>query len=565
MSRQALCLAAVLLAGAWSPLAGHVADLTREEMIGLASHIVVARVIERETRWNEQRTLIVTEYTLAVEKSLKGGPPTLSHIVIPGGTLDGETHDTCLSVELTPEARYLLFLEDLERPSMTPLLGAWQGVFREIPNKVGRPGVGVGPQAEPVLTQDGRQIAFEDFVNAMAEVVRSVGPLRKGVTGQPLDQGLPAKLYDPMAPPDSFTREPQPAPAGGPPPPADRAVFLAEPFLSPNRTLTPGQKYVYQNRPPAPIVVSQLPRGSSFSPVDENQLAFWNKYGKNLFRVYANPPNTWAFGNGIFDIAGFPSNSTMIQQFGQGWGSDTLGVTWTRVSGSRIIEADIAFNPAFSWTTDQSLGTHRTNSLQSFNQTMLHEAGHAWGLKHPWATQNVWWDSVMNYAPKSYRVAVLFTDDTNAVRKAYPGLKLRDALISSYSTADGPFDSHAVYTPAVPSPRSVSPGGSFSILNPIKIENAGVGNIVNPSFEVYLTPRRFSWDRAIFLGTVRTNVTIKPFFTQRFSISSLPWTVPRGTPPGTYFLGFFIRDPKDRAQENNSSWSNSDVTVVVSP
>lgn len=70
----------------------------------------------------------------------------------------------------------------------------------------------------------------------------------------------------------------------------------------------------------------------------------------------------------------------------------------------------------------------------------------------------------------------------------------------------------------------------------------------------------------VYMGwLIRPNVTIKPFFTQRISISSVRLTVPRATPPGTYFLGFFIRDPKDRVQSNNSSWSTSGVTVVVLP
>ena len=47
---------------------------------------------------------------------------------------------------------------------------------------------------------------------------------------------------------------------------------------------------------------------------------------------------------------------------------------------------------------------------------MLHEVGHGWGLDHPWETQVVSWDSVMNYSPAGYRLPRLYADDTAAVR-----------------------------------------------------------------------------------------------------------------------------------------------------
>ena len=116
-------------------------------------------------------------------------------------------------------------------------------------------------------------------------------------------------------------------------------------------------------------------------------MALWNRYARNLFQVRAST-GSWSFGNGVFDQAGFPNDATMIQQFGQGWGRGVLGVTWSRVGGGRILEADVAMNPAFSWTLDGGASRQPRGRFHSFQQTMLHELGHTFGLKHPWATQD---------------------------------------------------------------------------------------------------------------------------------------------------------------------------------
>lgn len=292
-------------------------------------------------------------------------------------------------------------------------------------------------------------------------------------------------------------------------------------------------------------------------------MAAWNLYAKDLFRIM-NPTGTWAFGNGINDIAGFPAEAQMQQQFGRGWSSGMLGVTFTRAfSNGTIAEADIALNPSYPWTTDEVFANN-SSSVNSFSQTMLHELGHSWGLMHPFDYQDVWWDSVMNYAPKYYRLPLLFADDTAAARLAYPGISLRDGLISSYTTWDMPNSSNAMYIPTYPVPAFVRPGESFILAYPIKVENTGTVPLAKPSVEVYLTPRRFDWTGAIHLKTVKFKTTIRsfPYSTARLNMGTI--TVPYGVPPGTYYIGFFLRDNRDKIMGNNSAWSNYDVRLTVS-
>jgi hypothetical protein len=556
-----LSLALVLAFLAVRPASPHSLPLTDREIIGGSAHIVVGVVRETRVHWNDRHNLILTDYTLAVEDQLKGKAARSIEVSVTGGTLDGETQDTCLSVRLTKGARYLLFLGDLEHPTVEPVTGVWQGVFREIEGRGGKRFIAAG-DTSLALKADGAEVEFSTFVETLRALVAEVEAEPKSQERRTAPADLPAKRYDPAAGASrsSATTEPFAQPAvDAPPPPLGRAAEVlageapaGQPGFSGQRRPDAG-KYVYQGRPPAPIIFDPLPLAWVWSPYDQNQMAYWNLYAKNLFRVYTTPSGTWRFGNGRFELTGFPSNAQMIQQFGQGWGATTLGITWTRSVSGQIVEADVALNPAVSWTLDTRIATESSSSLWGFQQTMLHEVGHAFGLKHPWETQDVWWDSVMNYSPKAYRSPVLWTDDTTAARAAYPGIALRDAAVGVYTTRDTVGSNNPTYVPVRTSPASLSPGQRFTLTGRLKIENTGSTSIANPTIEIYFTPRRNDWTGAIFLKSLRLNTTLPTFYTYFIDAGSLQ--LPATTRAGRYYLAIYLRDTTDAVQSNNSAWA----------
>ena len=514
-------------------LAAHVESMSVPELAAASPHVVVAVVESRETRWNPQHTLLITDYTLRVEDRLRGEAPERISLLIPGGTLGNVTDATCLTVHLEPGARYLLFLGDLDRPSLTPVTGAQQGMFREIAG-MGENLAAAGESRTP-LELDGRPVRFSDLIAAVRPIAAKALP----PPPVPPTRSLPAKTWDPAA---------APAPVAGSLPP-----FSTFP-----------EKFVYLARANPPIVINPL-TDSEFSPWDQQEMAYWNLYAGDLFRVSAAPTRTWAYGDGISDITGFPGDQQMKAQFGFEWGEfpqGVLAVTFRREVDGVVVEGDVAFNPSKAWTVDDVEGL-TSGAPFSFKNVALHELGHVWGLEHPWETQHVTWDSVMNYRSKIYYVAELFADDSAAVRKAFPpGRALRDGLISSYVTLSGRFDLPD-YFPALPKVSTVRAGGSFSLSGPIKIENPGTVPLTNLTVEVYLAPERLSLEGAVLLKKARVGGTVRVGGTQRVSLGSL--RVPPQAPAGTYYLAFYLRDPKDVYQGNNGAWSNGDVTVTVTP
>lgn len=544
-------------------VSAHVRPLSVAELAAVAPHVVVATVAGKASRWNAQHTLLVTDYALRVEERLRGAAPDRVVITVPGGTLGDLTDDTCVSVSLEPGARYLLFLGDLDRPSFTPVLGAGQGMFREVPGKSGS-FAAAGESREPMVT-GGKAVRFADLVAAVRPLAAKAlaAPRPPG----PEDPTLPAKRWDLAARPSLLSIAPlaglETARWAAPPLPGEDAPAIVEIAAGP--PLRPRSlKFQYFELAKPPIVVNPLPPDSAFAPWDQHEMAEWNRYAGDLYRVIATPTSTWAFGNGISDIAGFPDSQTMTQQFGSGWyeiGSSVLAVTFTRKQDGVLLEADVAFNPSWTWTVDDIAGRSRGQGYP-FKDVALHELGHVWGLKHPWQYQQVSWDSVMNYKSKHYYEAELFADDTSAVRAAFPpGVALRDGLISAYTTAYDPFFHDAEYTPATPSVSTIRTGGSFTLTSPIKLENPGTVKLLNPVIEVYLAPTQSSFTGAVLLKRVTVRGSVPAGATQRVNVG--PLRVPATAKAGTYFLAFFLRDAKDAYQGNNGAWSNEDVTLTV--
>jgi hypothetical protein len=507
-----LALATFLLP---STLVAHVQSMSIADLAAVAPHVVVAVVEKREVRWNARHTLLVTGYTLRVEERLRGEAPDRVAITVPGGTLGNLADETCVTVHLEPGGRYLLFLGRLDRPSLTPILGAGQGMFREIEGHFAAPGEGRG-----ALRLDGRPVRFGDLVAAVR----------------------PLAAKELAAPPSA--------------PPSQALPFKAW-------KLAPEEKYVYHETAKPPIVVNPLPPGSPFSPWDQREMAYWNLYAGDLFRVSPTPTADWAFGNGVSDIAGFPPDDQMETNFGTTWGEivGTLGITITHKKDGVLTEADVALNPNYAWTLDDRVG-QRHFAPYPFKEVILHELGHVWGLHHPTESrQPAGQDSVMHYKDKPYYVVELFADDASAVRAAYPpGADLRDGLISSYVT-EWNESGFADYIPARPAAPSIRRGRSVRLTGPIKIENPGTVPLENPRVEVYLAPTRLSFKGAKLIKQLQIPGAVPAGGVLNVDVGDL--AIPAGARAGTYYLAFFLRDPEDAYQANNGAWSNEEVTLKV--
>ncbi len=534
---------------------------TLPDLVGEADVIAIADLTQARPRWNQRGNLIVTDYSFRVVRQMFGNPLNSEFVVTQtGGTIGQETQDVSDETPLSVGARYLIFLSPGRNKQFSPFVGAQQGVYQIFSD-----------DTVVSMGADKSRLQRQDFLDKLDQLINARGSAPPSVPSGPVvrrNRTYPAKIYRPISstlPFASLIQAPaRPTSPSAPTSPrktptvnAGISTFDSTGNLAPD--------YVYGNRISPPAIFDAFPHDWVWHPFEEYQMSKWNQYGGDVFEVLANPTGDWAWGNGRFDLAGWPSNDQMIAQFGVGWSPDLLGITFRRTDGTSLLEADVALNPAYCWTLNDALGTDGTSDCGDFKQTMLHELGHAWGLNHPWETQNVWWDSVMNYSPHAYRFPELFADDTNAVRNAFSGPMIHDALISLHTTnaLDTTTGSqNPIYTPTQAMNIDVYRGESFprTALTTFEIQNLGTDIIENPQVDFYLSPERLNWNASIYLTSAFYSGNI-PTFTTSYAYPTL-LVVPDSTPTGIYFFSAYLRE-QDANDSNNSSWANADTTIRV--
>lgn len=562
-SLQRIAFAGLLAAALFSAhvaLAQHHVPRDTSELVNEAESIAVATLVSAQSRWNSRGNLIVTDYRFRIESTpLNGGLGTHEFVVTQGGgTLDGETHSLSSNPRLVRGERYVVFLRPGRGEVFSPFVGGDQGIYR-----IDASGVA-------------RSLAGTDSL-PLSSLLASIDPLLQSRAGQPpaafrlpAPSALtyPSKRYEPgrfIAAPLLQTSGFVPLEADQPVGPDYREALTDggddQAAVSPKSA--PAPNWHIGNRANRPIVWDEWPHDWWMGPIDQNMMAYWNSYADNLNRVSGAELTTWRWGNGRFEMVGFPDNASMTAQFGEAWAPGNLAVCYQRGNGSGVmIEADIALNPAITWTLDDAASTDPTTTSWNMRRSTVHELGHGWGLDHPWEFENVWWDSVLNYAPKEWRLPILHEDDTNAVRTQYPGTTItNDGLISLYQTSDTANSLQATYTAAFPNSVTRYHGDSLAF-GTIQIENPGLTTISSPQVGIYLNQNWRAWtDSYLLLRTASFSSTIAPSATLAHTMSAT--TIPASVPTGIYYPTLWLPITGDQNTYNNFGSADPTRTVTV--
>lgn len=537
-------------------MAQHSVTLERADLVNQADAIAVASLLSAQPRWNSRRNVIVTDYRFRIESTpLPGSLGNYEFVVTQGGgTIEGVTHELSSNPRLQTGTRYLVFLNPERAEIFSPFVGNDQGIYR----------IDASDTAHALSGQDRRPLA--ELLAEVEALVVARGSNSPALVRPQRQDGVvyPSKTYEPSLLSTQVPGFPprEADPVAGPEP----RIALADPTRDPEgvqRKSAPTPNWHVTNRANRPIVWDQWPQEWWTSSIDEHMMAYWNRYADNLNRISGAQLTTWAWGNGRFEMVGFPSNADMVAQFGEGWGTNTLAVCWRRFSGGIVQEADIAVNPAYSWSLDTRLAAEPTSASWNLRQTVLHELGHGWGLDHPWEFENVWWDSTMNYTPKEWRLPILHEDDTDSVRVTFPGGATinNDGLVSLYRTADNSTSTHPTYTAAFPNSVTLRHGGTLNI-GGVQIENPGLTTISSPQLSIYLNQNWRSFtDTYVLLRTASFLSTIAPSTTSYQTISAT--TISPIIPVGIYYPTVWLPITGDQYTDNNFGIADPTRRVTI--
>jgi hypothetical protein len=514
--------------------------------------------------------VFVEDAVLPTKDFVDGGTKRLTFW---GGTIGNETHSIAgVSLPQVGE-RYLLMLGPEQQRELTPVVGLTQGMFKvEEGQETGEAIIlesDGSPMRESVVglvqaTLGGQRPSSSGSVR-LQDILRALRANLSQLRATPRPEAVATpEARSPRLLPETLNLPPSSANVAFVPPQGfDTSTVFIEPERGPllqvddHRADVIGRShYSWSRRAVLPIVVNQFPSWSSWSPEDQRLMATWNYYS-DVFRVRTAPTGTYGWGNNVFDLAGFPSSADMVSEYGFAWSSNTIGVTVSRSISNIIVEADIALNPAFSYTLNDELIYSGATNAVGFRHTMLHELGHMWGAEHNFSSL-----SVMNYVPSVFRAGGLpYADDTEGIRSAYGDINHTDLGVYFYRATGFQSVSDAIY------PIAVTAGSTLTVSR-FHFENVGTNLVGSPRLDWYLTPLR-DFSTYVYLATSNHGALPRFSYFNPDSISvTLP--VPAGTAPGMYYLAAFIRDDGGAIQAsfpyiNNYAFTRFQIAVAAAP
>ena len=577
-----LALLGLIVSGR-TALATEVIQLTLEQVVRGASDVVIARVQSAESRWgDESKRWMLTDYTLLIEQSVVGNAAAGAHLKVTfwGGTLDGETQRVAgMQLPVVGQRHVLMLSRGWQGSRGSPIVGLDQGLFviqrdnttgKDIVLDRGRRAVQRTPAGSLAVAQTSQgstdAISLAEFVVWISNVppgsdspaFPTAAATRDSRILRPitLRPELPGEQTIAAAGP---TRRPERGSTSEmTPPPSDErtGVIIGDPTVATSERV--GAQYTWSAPAAAPIVVNQFPPSfAPWSPEDQFQMSKWNHYAADVFRVFVTPTGSYGWPNGRFDLAGWPSSADTQRVYGYTWGAGTLGICFQRIT-HQIIEADIALNPAYSWTLDDEW-VYDGSSAIGFRATMIHELGHMWGLEH-----NFSWLSLMNYLPLSYRAYALpFSDDAEALRTAHPSRVVGRTDLGVYLFRwDDLFDT--VFESQFPSSvvAGVSNAGKL-----VSRRERRHGNDYEPGASVVPDIRAFGYaGSTTFLGNTTMFVNLPRFFHVNPASASAFLNVPLGMDGGLYYLNALSTLAGGASQgsfpfAHNGAWSRSRIRV----
>lgn len=317
-----------------------VIKMDREEVIQRSNLIFVGNVLKKTSRWNEKGNLIVTDYAFSVDEVLFGKTGKQLTLTFAGGQLQEEGQSISDVPEFNEGDRVLLMIEEDGHPLLSPVTGMNQGKFTAGETDSSGKRVVLNGRNKPIKSADNKSIHFDDFVELIKKelLLAKSRPLPSREVPDDLKkfiiQDLPYKNYDSSSRNVPLGKESTCSPKA--PMSSDNIQEKVptredaiENYFDDNEFTEIGggeepREWSYSHRAKAvPIIFDPLPDGGYISLHDQYQMAYWNLYA-NIFQVWIPASLTWAWGNNRYEIAGFVDNQTMINQFGQGWGSTTL-------------------------------------------------------------------------------------------------------------------------------------------------------------------------------------------------------------------------------------------------
>lgn len=131
MKRRFSSVAAIaLLLVALPAAASTFVSMSPRQLSREADAVVVGRVLQTHSYWNEDASMILTDVTVAVDETISGEAPGVVHVRTYGGTVGNFRIEASGFPEFTEGERVLMFLQADDEDGSIRVLGYRQGLYR---------------------------------------------------------------------------------------------------------------------------------------------------------------------------------------------------------------------------------------------------------------------------------------------------------------------------------------------------------------------------------------------------------------------------------------------------
>lgn len=401
----------------------YLVQLTDEQVLQHAKAGLVGEVTHIESRTND-KGFIVTDVVLDVHDVLFDNSHAISntHIMTLAG---GKVNDQTLTVSYIPSFEIgqivLVFLEDLNNQSFSPIVGSNQGVFF------------MKSPAHNHHHAHADVYSPRAFAKKLAWFKKQLSQRHHALhsfTGNQQDthfhiQSIPdnSKIYDknkrciPVK--QSEFKQQQLADT--------TPIESVTGELQPHQTIKKSGLFPFSNAK-LPIKLHPLTKDAGeLYGLDIHAIKIWNRYS-NIFEVVNEKAPyraaTWAHKNGCNEIVGFTSNGVLkdfagVEEMSSGVAGRALTVTDDKTG--QLLEVDIILNPySGSWRFNKIENRWQQGFVDFYNDVvniLLHELGHALGI----AYEGFGHLSIMNYPPREYNAYHrIYPADVKTLHQLYP-------------------------------------------------------------------------------------------------------------------------------------------------
>ena len=287
---------------------------------------------------------------------------------------------------------------------------------------------------------------------------------------------------------------------------------------------------------------------SHYLAVERNNdhMYLWNQY-MDIFR-YAIGSDPWLWGHdGVNQIYNFISDDDLYILWGFHYG-DAVALTASAYSSGpsgycyTIVETDVFFNSASSWTFDREEAEDNPN-LNFYDSVLLHELGHVWGLENPYEDFYYSLPTVMH---KGINFTVqdsllIHAPDAYLIRRHYQNQEPPPTIIdvgvhSKYADSEHTSWTNSTLDPPLgPQKTSYVCGDSITIKN-LTVENTGNVDVGNVHIRWYL-----STDRNIDTGDLLIGDWMWDMYpAEEWGVYNFTTTIPCGIANGYYYVGALV-------------------------